>query len=314
MPETDATIFIDANQYLELYRVTEGKKLLDPLKEQKEYIFVTTQIVDEVQRNKLFVAADFLTRQFEKLKVRQFNIPDHLFDTKGDTAASLRKKLVNIGSEIEKVNTDLRSAAIETLERISRSEDEVSIALNTIFQKATSHAADEMERARDRKGRGNPPGKKAGPLGDQLNWEQLLSHFKTKQRLWIITGDSDFCTKHSGNTFLNAFLYQDLLRTHDAAPEVHCFDSMDEGIRHFVESTGVKAEKLPTPEESKAIKEELESLPPMGWLDSSYRVSNYAAIQRHWNQQWSPAYFTNVMLHLGVPYSAVFPEEDESKD
>src|SRR5580765_303636 len=126
MAELDASIFIDAQQYLDLYRVTKGKKLLDPLREQREYIYVTAQIVDEVQRNKLSVAAEFLSRQLEELKVRGFDIPDHLFDTTSATAAKLRETLKNIGSEVVKVNEQLKTAAIETLNRISLSQDEVS--------------------------------------------------------------------------------------------------------------------------------------------------------------------------------------------
>ena len=50
---TDALLFIDANQYLQLYGLVAGKKLLDFLEEQRAHIFVTTQVVDEVIRNNL---------------------------------------------------------------------------------------------------------------------------------------------------------------------------------------------------------------------------------------------------------------------
>jgi hypothetical protein len=70
MGSVDAFVFIDANEYLDLYRVKKSKKLLDALREQREYIFVTAQIVDEVQRSKLRVTADFLNGLFEELELR----------------------------------------------------------------------------------------------------------------------------------------------------------------------------------------------------------------------------------------------------
>jgi len=50
-------IFIDTNQYLDLYRMVPGKELLEAIEEQRKYIFVSTQIVDEVMRRKLDCAA-----------------------------------------------------------------------------------------------------------------------------------------------------------------------------------------------------------------------------------------------------------------
>jgi hypothetical protein len=41
---------------------------------------------------------------------------------------------------------------------------------------------------------------------------------------------------------------------------------MANGLRHFVSTTGAKAEKLPTLEETEQIKKEQDSLPPRSWL------------------------------------------------
>jgi hypothetical protein len=287
--KVDPLIVIDANQYLNLYRVTKEKKLLAPLSEQEEYIFVTVQIVEEVQRNKLRVAANFLSSQFEELKIRKFDVPDHLFDIAEDTASKLREKLGDIGERIKAVNTYLTNAAVDTLRRISCSEDEVSKALAGLFNKAVAPTPEEIQRARERKERGNPPGKKGDPLGDQLTWEQLLCHCKDNSKLWIISKDSDYSTRHSGKMFLNPLLYQDLIRMNQPIPEVVCFDSIDEGIRDFVQTTGVKAERLPTPEESKEIKEELDSLPPLDWLPSSFEILNANVVPLLWRRRQTAA-------------------------
>src|SRR5262249_3859964 len=42
------------------------------------------------------------------------------------------------------------------------------------------HTDEELQRAENRKARGIPPGKKDDPMGDELNWEQLLSFIKAK--------------------------------------------------------------------------------------------------------------------------------------
>jgi septum formation inhibitor MinC len=166
MDKVDALIFIDANQYLDFYQLNRGRKLLDSLMEQQKYIFVTTQVVDEVERNKLEVAERCLTERFEQLK-KGIALPDYLFDVSKDSAARLRKKLNDTSQAIKA----LRKTVIQTLEQISRSEDRVSKALAGLFSTAIPHTSEEIECATDRKERGNPPGKKENPLGDELTWE-----------------------------------------------------------------------------------------------------------------------------------------------
>jgi hypothetical protein len=77
MPADDAVLCIDANKYLDLYRTATGKKLLASLQEQADHIFVTKQVVEEVQRNKPKEAATFLAKQFGKLRLQTFAVPDH---------------------------------------------------------------------------------------------------------------------------------------------------------------------------------------------------------------------------------------------
>jgi hypothetical protein len=48
-----AILFIDANQYLDLFGLVAGKKLLDFVEKQKQHIFVSKQIADEVLQRKL---------------------------------------------------------------------------------------------------------------------------------------------------------------------------------------------------------------------------------------------------------------------
>lgn len=96
-----ALLFIDAQIYLDLYRISSGKLLLAPLSEQSERIFVTQQVVDEFTRHKIEVAADFLLKQFSKLQFKTFKVPDHLFGQTKDESKTIVDKMKIISKDIE---------------------------------------------------------------------------------------------------------------------------------------------------------------------------------------------------------------------
>jgi PIN domain len=245
-------LFIDANQYLDLYRLAQSKDLLPALNEQRDHILVTEQIVDEVQRRKVDAASVGRKQQFQGLS-RSKNAKD-----------------------AKKAEEAFHEQSHELLLRVSQSRDEVTSGLAELFAQAVAPNGGELDRARKRKERGNPPGKQNGPLGDQVSFEQLLSQCKDKPQLWIISKDSDYGTVHEHKMFLNAALYEELARLYKSEPEVFCFDNLAEGLRHFAETTGAKAEKLPTLAKTEQIKKEQESLPPIGWLtnfDDSYPLA-----------------------------------------
>jgi len=269
-----AVLFIDANQYLDLYRMFRGKQLLAALVEQKDYIFVTSQVVDEVSRNKVKVAASFLANAIKKMELNTMTVPDHMLAD--DRVQSLGKRLQKTGEELTKTRDEFGKLTQELLEQVSQSNDEVSKALSVIFSKAVAPNAQELERAKQRKVHGNPPGKDNDPLGDQLSWEQILTKCKEKPRLWVITKDSDYATEHGGKLFLNALLHQDLASLCEKQPEVFCFHNIVDGLKHFSATTSVKAKKLPPPNVTEQIKKEQESLPPLDWLFGSNEMFSTA--------------------------------------
>ncbi len=83
-----------------------------------------------------------------------------------------------------------------------------------LFRDAVLADDDEMAAARARRERSNAPGYARDPLGDQITWEQLLSHCKKTGvgRLWIASDDSDHVTKFYGRVFLNPFLHEELIQ------------------------------------------------------------------------------------------------------
>ena len=62
-PQDTSVIFIDANAYLYFYQTPSTKKLLGSLLAQKQHVFITQEIVNEVQRNQLDVAQKAFTEQ-----------------------------------------------------------------------------------------------------------------------------------------------------------------------------------------------------------------------------------------------------------
>jgi hypothetical protein len=271
MSTDDSLLFIDANKYLDLYRMDEGKKLLVPLESVVDYIFVTQQVVSEVQRNKILVAAEFLGQKCKELKIKGFNLPDHLSTTSIDQRKDILQQMKEITRKISNVNTEVDLLVLSIMEQISRSEDEVSKALLPIFDKAVSHSSEELQGARERREFGNPPGKSANPIGDQLTWEQILTRFKGKKRLWIISRDGDYGTICAGKGFLNHFLYNDLCRI-ASEPEVYLFEDLNKGITHFIDTTGVKAEQRLAPEEVEEIERAEQLLPPLTRFNNLFRM------------------------------------------
>lgn len=271
-------LFIDANMYLDLFRTNSGKQLLDTLEEQQQYIFVTKQIVWEVERNKVREAATYLAKR--QLKLDSVAVPDHILSTTDNTVEVMRKQLRNIGDQVEKTKEEFRKLADDLLKQVSRSQDEVSKRLAHIFSHAVIADREELQRASGRKRIGNPPGKKIDSLGDQISWEQLLTYCKAKgkPKLWIITRDSDYATAYDKRLYLNAFLYSELAQVFNAGPEVFCFDNIPDAVKHFSETERIKADKLPTPEETKQIKEEQASLPRVDWL-KGYDDGGFSVIQ-----------------------------------
>jgi hypothetical protein len=177
-----------------------------------------------------------------------------------------------IGERVEQVNKDLKRLAKDIMERVSQSQDEVSAALAPIFATAVSHSEPELQRAKQRKERGQPPGKQAGPIGDELTWEQILSRFVGRKKLWILTKDSDYGHFYDGEGFLNEFLYEELRKVSPDA-EAFLFGDVADGIKHFAAVTGVKADKLPSREQMEEIKTEENTLPP---LDPPYEGRMYS--------------------------------------
>ena len=266
MPAVDGVLFIDANAYLDLFQLNTVKTLLASLTEQADHIFVTEQVVNEVERNKVRVTERSLTEKLKKLEGGSVSVAGHFLTDADEAPEKLRLQLREIRDKIKEVNGALVPHGINILKHVSRSEDGISKALEPIFANAVPHKPGEIQRARERKERGFPPGKSEDPLGDELNWEQILTACKGKTRLWIVTNDFDFIVEYGGECFLNAALHQEVLRVLAHPREVFCFNKIERAIEHFAKINNMIGVKLPSPAEAAEIEKEREQLPLPEWI------------------------------------------------
>lgn len=260
MAADEALLFIDANQYLDLYRTHGGRQTVAAVNEQHEHIFVTAQVVSEVKRNKVQVATEFINGQLANLKLNSLDVPPHLFPEDKGAVGTLRGRVSELQKSVKELRTDVEKIFRVLLRDVCHSADEVSRKLAPLFGRAVEATDDELQRARDRRERGNPPGKRDDPLGDQISWEQILTASRAKRRIWVVTRDADFVTTYAREQFLNAALHEELQRASlQGSIEVRCFDTIIEGLTDFASTTKVKAKDLPKGKVADKIREEQES-------------------------------------------------------
>ena len=246
-------IFIDANVYLDFYRNNPPKTIqyyLTSLQNLKNNIFITQKIVDEVNKNKLHISIEAVanTKLVEPIKeyltkqLREFFVDD---------SKKWEGLKDDINKKIKEMNTCCTNMKKNLIGQIAKNEDDISQALENIFAGAHVPTSALLNKARERKELGNPPGKDDDPLGDQLSWEQLLPLIKDAESLSIITRDKDYFTPFYDEYFLNVFLRKELLEINQ---NLVC--SISSGV--FTE-----LEKL-----QKAFPELLVALPPKEELDN----------------------------------------------
>ena len=169
-------VFIDANIYLRFFDSNQRifKKLLDELKKIKDDIFITNQIVNEVNRNKLGVFERSISNYKNRAVINRVMIPEHfVMDTNTIDIIKWNKGRKDIEEKNVTLCNELETFFDENLHDISYSKDYVSLKLNSIFENKLNETLKELSASKDRKEVGNPPGKHNDSLGDQISWEQF---------------------------------------------------------------------------------------------------------------------------------------------
>lgn len=195
---------MDANIYLDAFRTSDASymKFVKTLSEHSDVIFVTQQVVDEVERNKLGRASEFVRSQIAKMTLPRIVLPG--------LSAELGKSQRDLVTRTDELRRSAETEAGEYLEQLARSEDHTSNLLKPLFARAVAASPTVCRRARDRRERGNPPGKKSDPLGDQLSWEQVLEQLGPGDHLHILTKDSDYAVDVGAKLHLVPMLYREV--------------------------------------------------------------------------------------------------------
>ncbi len=257
---SDSVLFVDANIYLQLYNAIDNtekvKDTLASLKQFKEYIFITKQIVNEIQRNK--VKSIVLPKIDKDRKAllstdEDIKIPDSLRVIKKAELSEWKRSAEELKKERNKIKDKQEEIHKKILLEVSKSEDKISKGLQPLFDIAVSAKAEELSKAKERKTIGNPPGKQSDTLGDQINFEQLLSYCMNKKKIWIISADNDYGSSYEGALYLDPLLNDELKGV--GIEEIYCFKDLIKGLTDFNKKTGRKAVKIPHGKEAKEVNE-----------------------------------------------------------
>jgi hypothetical protein len=251
----EQVIFIDANIYLRFYdsNKPEIQRLLSSIEEVKKYIFVSKIIKQEVERNRSDVFINSFAQFIDHFGLRTVKLPEQLESTGSSDLKDWNKKTAQMHKTFQAQKKQLEKITTELLTQITSGKDQVTLTLKKIFANNVKHNEKDIEAARERKELGNPPGKKADPIGDQLTWTLLLDKASEIEELWIISMDGDYIVDFKGKCFLNSFLMDELLQKNKKI-KVHCFDTLAEGFDSFNSARKIKS--LPKKDELMEIASE----------------------------------------------------------
>ena len=263
-------VFVDANIYLDSYRrvMPKYRKLLTALLEIQESLLVTHTVSEEVERNRVAAYRDNNKLQTFDKTFSLLDLQSHHAD---DTSAveALNQQVRQLQNDIKRKAGDLFCKLAEVHEKnlmsIVTGEDDVSRALRPLFEKAVSDTPEQFERAKIRKERGRPPGKRGDPLGDQISWEQILDAAKGKESVWIVTKDKDYTESVADALYLKPPLHRELMAV-EGVREVRCFSNLASFFKEFRKAGAVQEEHLPPQETVEEAGEEIRReivTPPM---------------------------------------------------
>ncbi len=235
-------IFIDTNIYLRFYdgNRKDLKKLLDILLKVSDNIFITNQIISEIERNKLPIFKKSISNYTNNLKVNKILLPEHFItDIRCSEIKDWNKRRDSICKDNEELTKEIDKIFIKNLELISKSQDSVSLKIKDLYKNAQKATEEELINARLRKEFGNPPGKESDSLGDQINWEQFLNIAINYNEVWFITNDTDYVMEYKKSFFLNSFLYSELI-TKNSNIKINCYNDLLEGLVAYGKKNNIK--------------------------------------------------------------------------
>lgn len=228
-------IFIDTNVYLRLYdRKNDARfdvEFIDLLVNIKDRIFITKQMVDEIDRNKIKAFSDIFNQYIKNCKIDKVDIPDYMNYKK---IKEYNNELEKIKGQVSNIKSSLENIKKEIISDMLNSKDLISKKLKPILDNCVAPDEDIINKAKLRKKLGNPPGKKQDPVGDELNWEQYLSYLKENKKsinnITIISKDKDFFQQEVEPNVLNLYLKKEIDEIFKDGIEVKCYSKLKDFI------------------------------------------------------------------------------------
>lgn len=192
-------LFVDANIFLDFYHFSDDdleelKKLVDVINKGEISLIVTTQVIDEVRRNRDNKVSDAYIK-FRDSKA-ELNLPQ-ICKSYGEYT-KIKKAL----RDLKKLKSDLDTKLVKDITGRSLKADEI---INRLFEIAeTIDTRKYLDEARVRYQLGNPPGKDES-YGDSVNWVALIGELEDKKDLFFVSDDKDYKSPISEYA-LNSFL------------------------------------------------------------------------------------------------------------
>ncbi len=205
----DALIFIDANIFLDFYRLSNNiqLKFLKLINQNKGIIILTSQIMMEYKKNRRSEILRTITN-LNSLKSDQKNYP-----------AIIKEEDTKLIRNLEQQIIDIHKQKIEKFKNIytnPEENDEVFKALNLLENSKSSLFLSENHeesepiffRAKNRFLKGYPPRKSDDTsLGDGINWEWIVEcSIKTEKDIILVSRDGDYGKKYENKSYLNDWL------------------------------------------------------------------------------------------------------------
>jgi hypothetical protein len=180
-------LFIDSSSWLSLYHFTKDdlqklQRVNELIDKGKITLYVPEQTRDEVKRNRDEKIIDAMKR------FREAKIPDQFPQLCKDYAE--HPELVELVDRYRAVKSKLTKQVDEDIAGYTLKADQV---IHQLLDKGRliQRTSVILQAARDRHDVGNPPGK-GKSLGDEINWESLLSAVPQGSDLHLIARDGDY--------------------------------------------------------------------------------------------------------------------------
>jgi predicted nucleic acid-binding protein len=180
-------LFIDSNIFLNFYHfydedLDQLSKLVELIKKREIKLYVTTQVHDEIKRNR----ENRLEDAYKKFSESECVIKMPIFCKHYDEYADIKRAQ----QLLRKIKSSLDKKIFRDIGEKNLKADKI---INDLIFVSTIIESDKyLPKAITRYRLGRPPGKNKNSCGDEVNWEALIAEIKEDGEFIIISEDNDY--------------------------------------------------------------------------------------------------------------------------